>query len=110
MYEKQNFATGNAGYPATLQQAQAPTPPATLASALSSVNVLDGRLMQLSDQIEKLALQIGGPWPSPPSERSPKEEYPRPVVVELNDRIATAHDRVSVIEGAVAAMSRTLGG
>ncbi len=86
-------------------------PPATLISALSKLSELNARLGQLANRSVDLASTIGGPSPSQTGglglETNPAA--PPPMVERLNDDISLALQRVSHIEQAIAAMSRSLG-
>lgn len=102
-------ATVHPDYSHLKQQGAQVAPPATLVSALSGADTLNGRLCKLSEQVHTLAVRIGGPWPTDISHKATAADAPVPAIQELNDRINGARDWVSAIEGAVAAMQRTLG-
>ena len=89
---------------------QAPAPD-TLLRALSQMESLNNRLSELSMNVEKIAIAIGGPWPCEAKQASgqaPTAQSP-PAMVLLNGYVDAAHERVTMIEQALAAMRRSLG-
>jgi hypothetical protein len=80
----------------------------TLASAMSLVDDLNKRLIEVNEQAMKIAESIGGPFPlAAMVEKVP--EPPRSLVGDLNLRLEASHRKVGDLNEALAAMGRALG-
>jgi hypothetical protein len=92
---------------AQMQQTAAP-PPRTIASAMSRVDGLNERLIQMRGHLSNICEQIGGPYPA--SAAIGKERAASPGAVgRLNDSVDAAHDCVAEIESLLQSISRSLG-
>lgn len=88
---------------------QTPAPPRTLASGLSSLDELNKRLSGLASAAYNLASLLGGPYPTSTGEKPPGDASQPSTMERLNEAVITAHTRLTEIESAISAMSRSLG-
>lgn len=84
-------------------------PPKTLASALASLESLNVRLQELSQNATRLAQLIGGPYPTAQPPKADYADRPAAAIERLYDDIGIAHQSVSEVTEAIAATRRSLG-
>lgn len=85
-----------------------PNTPPTLMRAMSSLDELNKRIIQVRSITQEIAHAIGGPYPQPAEqERAPSP--PQSAVCRLNESVDTAHQSLRRLEEALGAISRALG-
>lgn len=84
-------------------------PMPTVASALGSIDNLNGRLTQIVGQLAAIAAAVGSPYPVGASPGGTDVAQPSGMVFRLNDGAEYSHRQVSEIEELIGAISRALG-
>lgn len=94
------------GAPTLQQSAEAPK---TLASAVSRMDNLNGRLAKVIEALGGIAAQIGSAYPAKAPESGNAQAGSSGTIYRLNDLASDAHTEVSDIENLIAGIQRSLG-